>query len=86
MYVFVMQLNKITINVGNHQNMTFHSKSLSIRAFRTEIFFDIIVDDDDDDDDDDNFPICYLGTRRRHSQIRKEDHYLPSTYNRFSSG
>ena len=32
---------------------------------------------DDDDDDDDNFQICYPGwfrARRRHSQIRKEDH------------
>ena len=29
-YVFVMQLDKITINVGNHHNIAFHSKSLDM--------------------------------------------------------
>ena len=42
------------------------------------VFVDLVlVNDDDDDDDDINFPICYSGclwTKRRHSQIRKEDH------------
>ena len=29
-HVFVMQLGKITINVGKHQNIAFHSKSLDM--------------------------------------------------------
>ena len=30
MYIFVTQKGEITINVGNHQNIAFHSKSLDI--------------------------------------------------------
>ena len=36
-----MQLCKITINIGNHQIIAFHSKSLDI--FCTEIFVHIII-------------------------------------------
>ena len=47
---------------GNHQNKSFNSKSLvAAAAFNNN----------------NNFPICYpgcLSIRRRHSQIRKEDH------------
>ena len=97
MYVFVTLLGNITINVGNHQNKAFHSKSLDVSrpcisyvnicsiivVVTVVVFVDLVVvnddgdDDDDDEDDDINFPICNprsLWTRRRHSQIHKEDH------------
>ena len=39
-----MQLGKITINAGNHQNIELHSKLLNMsHVFRTKIFVQIII-------------------------------------------
>ena len=92
MYAFVTQLDKITINNGNHQNVAFHSKLLDMLRpciSHVNICKIIIVVSNNNN----NFPIYYpgcLSTRRRHSQINLKGRswpfhfYLPS--NRCSLG
>ena len=74
---FITQLGKITIKAGNHQNIAFHSTSLDISRIIVVVVIVVAVVVNNNNNNNNNFPICCLrcsSTRRRHSQIGKEDH------------
>ena len=83
---FITQLGKITIKAGNHQNIAFHSTSLDMSRIVVVVVIVVAVVVNNNNNNNNYyyyyFPICCLrcsSTRRRHSQIGKED-YGPSVF------